>query len=433
MIETYSIKLSDVLIIIIQKQGNIMGGERVETNKINNQLIRILTYLMFMMFAMTTDAVGVIIPEIIKEFNLTHTQASAFHYGPMIAIAASGMFLGFLADRLGRKVTIIIGLSIFSLACGLFVVGNSFSFFLFLLVLSGTAIGIFKTAALALVGDITTSNADHTRTMNLVEGFFGVGAIIGPFIVSYLLANDVSWKYLYIVAGILCIGLCIVAAITQYPTYVRNQQSEQNLKQTLLIAKQPAALGFSALIAFYVITEAAIYVWMPSLLSTYTGSLESLVPWTITLFFTLRALGRFGAVWVLKHISWELAMMLFSAAICLCYVLSMVLGLGAAIILLPMSGLFMAMIYPTLNSKGISCFAKDQHGAIAGVILFFTAVAASLGPLLMAIVSDFMGGQAKYGFYVATVFAVLLFVGLTYNWKFKPAQTLLLQKQSENN
>jgi fucose permease len=33
-------------------------------------IIKWLTYLMFMMFAMTTDAVGVIIPEVMKEFNL---------------------------------------------------------------------------------------------------------------------------------------------------------------------------------------------------------------------------------------------------------------------------------------------------------------------------------------------------------------------------
>ena len=60
------------------------------------QHIRWLTYMMFFMFAMTSDAVGMIIPELIKEFNLTMTQASAFHYAPMALIALSGLFLGFL-------------------------------------------------------------------------------------------------------------------------------------------------------------------------------------------------------------------------------------------------------------------------------------------------------------------------------------------------
>ena len=47
-----------------------------------------------------------------------------------------------------------------------------------------------------------------------------------------------------------------------------------------------------------------------------------------------------------------------------------------AVYLLPFSGLFMSVIYPTVNSKGISCFRKTEHGAVAGVILFFTCGAA---------------------------------------------------------
>ena len=150
----------------------------------NLRLIRWLTFLMFTMFAMTTDAVGVIIPEIIKEFGLSLTQASAFHYAPMIAIAFSGIAFGFLADKLGRKYTILIGLGIFAVACFLFSFGKQFEFFIALLLVSGCAIGIFKTGALALIGDISANTHEHTRTMNTVEGFFGVGAIIGPALVA---------------------------------------------------------------------------------------------------------------------------------------------------------------------------------------------------------------------------------------------------------
>ena len=129
----------------------------------NLALIKGLTFLMFMMFAMTTDAVGVIIPEVIKEFDLSMTAAGAFHYTTMTAIALSGILLGHLADRLGRKTTIIAGLSLFAISSFLFAAGHTFGFFLALLVVSGTAIGIFKTGALALVGDITTSDAGTHR------------------------------------------------------------------------------------------------------------------------------------------------------------------------------------------------------------------------------------------------------------------------------
>jgi fucose permease len=84
----------------------------------------------------------------------------------------------------------------------------------------------------------------------------------------------------------------------------------------------------------------------------------------------------------------------------------------------------MSIVYPTLNSKGISCFPRSQHGAAAGVILFFTAASAALGPLAMAAVSDAYG-STDAGFALATVFAFLLFAGLLLNWIFEPARRRL--------
>ena len=376
--------------------------------------IKLLTYMMFFVFAMTSDAVGVIIPELISTYGLNLTQASAFHYIPMIFIAISGLFLGYLADKWGRKNTIVIGLSLFSLACFLFSAGNSFVYFLSLLALIGVAVGLFKTGALALIGDISTSNKEHTATMNTVEGFFGVGAMIGPAIVSYLLVSGVSWKYLYICAAILCVLLCLAAMRANYPKTIKHTEDSISLKNSLKLMTDPYALGFSLAIALYVATEVAIYVWMPTLLIGYDGSLLWLATYALTVFFALRAGGRFLGVWMLKHFSWQQVMWWFSLSVFLCYLGTVIIGVNAAVVLLPLSGLFMSMIYPTLNSKGISCFPQAKHGAIAGVILFFTAVSAAIAPLLMGIVSDLFG-HVSYGFYLATFFAAILALLALYN------------------
>src|SRR5438034_6925734 len=119
-------------------------------------LIKGLTYAMFMMFAMTTDSVGLIIPEIIKTFRLTLTAAGTFQYATMAGIAVAGLCLGTLADRLGRRRTIVIGLTVFAAASFLFAAGKSFLFFVVLMSVSGLAIGVFKTGALALVGGLST-------------------------------------------------------------------------------------------------------------------------------------------------------------------------------------------------------------------------------------------------------------------------------------
>ena len=386
-------------------------------------IIKWLTFFMFMMFAMTTDSVGVIIPEVIKEFHLSMTVGGAFHYAAMSGIAFAGFFLGYLADKIGRKKSIILGLVLFALNSYLFSVGRSFAFFVVLLVISGVAIGIFKTGALALIGDISQSTVEHTATMNTVEGFFAVGAIIGPAIVAHLLAGGTSWKWLYVIAGTICVLLIVAASFVKYPQTAGSSESV-DLKRTLQMMKNPYALGFSAAIFLYVTVESAVYVWMPTLLAGYQGRLIWVATYAISIFFVLRAGGRFIGSWVLARLNWATVVTIFSLAILLCFGISMLAGVRVAILLLPLSGLFMSVLYPTLNSKGISCFRKPEHGAVSGVILFFTCVAAVLGPLAMGVVSDHFG-DPKYGFVLATVFAALLFVALLLNQIFNPARNRL--------
>jgi fucose permease len=177
----------------------------VARTPMNMSLIKGLTYVMFAMFAMTTDSVGIIIPEIVKTFRLSLTAAGSFQYATMAGIALAGFFLGHLADRYGRKTTIVIGLTLFAASSYLFLAGSSFVFFSILMAVSGTAIGVFKTGALALIGDISTSTAQHTSIMNTVEGFFGVGSILGPLLLSQLLRRNVPWPWLYAIAGSMCV------------------------------------------------------------------------------------------------------------------------------------------------------------------------------------------------------------------------------------
>lgn len=395
-----------------------------ELNAMPLKRIKWLTYMMFFVFAMTSDAVGVIIPELIKDYGLTLTQASAFHYVPMIFIALSGLFLGFLADKLGRKSVICLGLLLFAGASFTFSSVNQYSVFILLLAIVGSSIGLFKTGALALIGDISKNSKEHTQTMNKVEGFFGIGAMVGPAIVSYLLVSGTSWKYLYIVAAIICVALCVIALFSDYPEVKKDEQEAISLTKTLHMMKDRHALGFSIAIALYVAVEVAIYVWMPSLFADYKGSYMWLATYALSIFFALRAGGRFLGAWMLSFLNWQTVMLVATTAVAICYALAMVFGNDVAIWALPASGLFMSVIYPTLNSKGISCFPKYQHGAVAGVILFFTAVAAALGPFIMGYVSDLFG-NITYGFYIALAFSVLLAAFAFYNWLKDPAQVAL--------
>jgi fucose permease len=386
--------------------------------------IKGLTYMMFMMFAMTTDSVGIIIPEVIKTYNLSLTAAGAFHYANMGAIAVAAIFLGFLADLLGRKMTIVLGLVLFALNSYLFAIANSYAWFVLLLIVSGASIGIFKTGALALIGDISSSTNEHTTTMNMTEGFFGVGAIIGPAIVARLLLGGISWKYLYVIAGTLCVLLLITALLAKYPQTMKKSSDPIDLRRTFHISKNKYALGFSTACFLYVVVECAVYVWLPTYLKEHPATSVFMMAYVVSIFFVLRAAGRFVGAWVIARWQWTTVLLVFSGAILACFLGAMFGGPNATVYLLALSGIFMSVIYPTLNSKGISCFPKSEHGAVSGVILFFTCCGAALGPLVMGAVSDWFG-DLRFGFGLATICAALLFVGMVYNWIADPTRDVL--------
>jgi fucose permease len=399
--------------------------ERSLKDRSNLAVVKTLTYAMFAMFAMTTDSVGVIIPEVIRTFRLSLTAAGSFQYATMGGIAVAALLLGQLADRIGRRRTIIAGLTLFAAACFLITTGNSFVFFAALLGLSGIAIGVFKTGALALIGDLSSSTTEHTSIMNMLEGFFGIGAIVGPAVLARLLGAGLPWTRLYLLAGAICAILIAFASLVRYPEAARST-ADRGGSGISAAAKNPYVLAFSTAAFLYVGVEAAVYVWMPTLLAGYSGNAVTLAAYAVSVFFLLRAAGRFLGAWLLTRYRWQAVLAVFSGSIVLCFAASVVGGVRSAVYALPLSGLFMSVIYPTINSKGISCLPKAEHGAGAGVILFFTCVSAVAAPLAIGAVSDAFG-QIAYGFWLATGFAAMLFAGLLFNWVTNPTRAVLEQ------
>jgi fucose permease len=168
---------------------------------------------------------------------------------------------------------------------------------------------------------------------------------------------------------------------------------------------------------------------MPTLLAGAGGAPAVWAAYSLSIFFLLRAAGRFLGAWMLTRLPWQAVLAVSTAAILACFALSMTAGLTAAVYLLPLSGLFMSVVYPTLNSKGISCLPKSGHGAAAGVILFFTCASAVVTPMAIGAVGD-ATGDIHFGFWLATGLAALLFTGAFLNWLLDPTRAVLARSDA---
>ncbi len=223
----------------------------------------------------------------------------------------------------------------------------------------------------------------------------------------------------------MCVLLILIALSVRYPrrASASTKAEPADLKSVFAVAKNRFVLLFSLGLFLYVAVEAAIYVWMPTFLAGYDGPGQWVAVYSISIFFLLRAGGRFLGAWMLTRLSWSAVLAICSGLILACFASSIAGGVAWGVYSLPLSGFFMSVIYPTINSKGISSVPKSEHGAAAGVLLFFTCLSAVLAPLSMGAISDAMGGPI-YGFILATGFAALLFVGLVLNSVFNPAREI---------
>jgi fucose permease len=345
----------------------------------------------------------------------------------MLGIGIAGFGLGWMADYFGRAIAIRLGLSLFALSALVIVLVNGFDLILAAIFIAGLAIGIFKTGALALVAELSPNSVAYTSTMNLLEGFFGVGAIVGPLLIAVLLKAHLSWRGLYVVAAMLCVVLIGLSFLVQYPKRVVVASDSVPTRSRSLwdCLMDPYVLGFSIAAFLYVAIECSIYVWMPTLLKKLSLSWIEWSTYALPAFFIMRAFGRFLGVWAVEFFGWERTILVAALAILACFVLAVGSDIQVAAVTLPLSGLFMSVLYPTINSKGIGIALVQDQSTVAGVILAFTCLGAALGPWSMAVLSE-QTQDPLSGFQLATVIAGVFALLAAWNYWAKPAQARLL-------
>lgn len=89
--------------------------------------------------------------------------------------------------------------------------------------------------------------------------------------------------------------------------------------------------------------------------------------------------------------------------------------LGAPIVayIFPLMGIFLAPIYPTINSVILSSLPKHAHSSMSGLIVVFSALGGTLGSIITGNVFEFFDGSTA--FYASLIPMTLLLIAV---WKF---------------
>ena len=175
--------------------------------------------------------------------------------------------------------------------------------------------------------------------------------------------------------------------------------------------------------------------WLPTFNSKVLSLPATLSIQMASILAASTAVGRFAAGIVLRRIHWFNVLMicLFSAGILVLVAIPLaqstaghpVTGwadapLGAFVF--PLIGLFIAPIYPAINSVILSTLPPRQHAPMSGLIVIFSALGGTTGSIITGNIFETYGGQSAFYFSLVPI-GVLLVCLFFFN---------RIQKKSEN-
>lgn len=377
-------------------------------------LALILTYVIF---AILLNSVGTVIMQVIHHYAVSKQSASILEGFKDLPIAFVSLFIAAFLPRLGYKLALQIGLALVTLACFAMPLLPSFLttkvFFLAL----GASFALTKVSVYASIGTITNNQQEHASLLNTVEGFFMVGVLLGNWLFSLFISESPAtrhdWLTVYWLLGALCVINFIILSYTTIPGSSKPSNGEflQDFRNMIKLSYESLVLIFVISTFMYVLIEQSISTWLPTFNHEILQIPRAMSVQLAGLMAGALALGRLLAGVLLKKMPWHtlLSICIVSMAALLILILpaTETIRISAAqtlswknapiaAFMLPLLGLFMAPIYPAINSVMLSSLPKSQHAAMTGLIVIFSALGGTTGSLITGNLFNLFGGQKAF-------------------------------------
>lgn len=399
-------------------------------NKSSTACIKFSLFLTYFVFAILLNSVGTVIARVIENYDVSKTDASLLEAFKDLPIAIVSFLVASILPRLGFRNAMMIGLAIVSLACMSMPLMPSFLTTKMLFLCIGVSFALVKVSVYCSVGLITDGKKQHASFMNTVEGIFMVGTLAGLWLFSAFIEDDPksqSWLTVYWVLAAMCAINIFILFITKMDesgarSTECNRMSDDFLGM-LWLAKKPLALIFIISVFMYVLIEQGIQTWLPTFNQEVLKLPSDMSVQAASIFAACLAIGRLSAGVVLSRVTWFPFIAICILAMAGLMLISMPMSHGLvehpemdwfnaplAVFIFPLIGLFMAPIYPAINSVMLSALPKHQHSAMTGLIVIFSALGGTTGSRITGYTFEHFTGQTA--FYMSLIPMAVMLVAL---------------------
>ncbi|AEF80720.1 MFS transporter [Leadbettera azotonutricia] len=371
-----------------------------------NPLLLVVIYGDIALYGFVSSMRGVTFPLIKNGFG-----ASYYEQGLMTALISfvavcfcviPGMFM----SRFGLKKTIASGFIVMSLGMASLYLASSFWMAAALLLILQAGFGFFEIGLNGMGVRIFTVRSG--LMLNFLHFFFGFGAIGGPRLAGFLINKlGLSWQHVYPIALIPVFILFAVSMIAQFPGKMKNEEAVSNQPEArktetapdqisiFRALKEPMVWIFGLIMGFVCSIEACSISWS----GLYLQDVFGLDPATtgaafVSAFFLLYSLSRLFGGFFIEKIGYVKVTIAASFITTILLLASFCLG-RPGIYLLPVSGIFIALPYPTILAVSIGVF-KEKAQAMSPAIISIAFVLNGLAQFGFGISNRFIGAAWAY-------------------------------------
>lgn len=397
---------------------------------LHNWRIKFALFLVYFVFAILLNSVGTVILQVMSNYDLAHRDAAILEAFKDLSIAGVSFLVASFLPRLGFRRAMMVGLAVVAIAAAMQPIAPSFLTSKLMFLATGVAFALVKVSVFATVGLITDSRREHASFMNVLEGTFMIGVLTGGLLfgafVDAVNPKSQEWLNVYWVLS----GLAVLSLLVFLFTPINERESQadnvtspgEDFVAMLRLATMPLALVFILSVFLYVLIEQGIGTWLPTFNKEVLMMPADMSIQTGAVIFPLAiAIGRLSAGAVMARFSWypvlNICVVAMAALVLLVLPLAeniepqtgMTWGSApVAAFAFPLIGLFMAPIYPAINSAVLSALPTHRHAAMTGLIVIFSALGGTTGSLITGQVFGALGGQTAFYFSLVPIAGILV-------------------------
>ncbi len=406
----------------------------IYTLAMSNFRIKLSLFLNYFVFAILLNSVGTVILQVQNNFDISKGAASVLEAFKDLSIAITSFIIASQVARIGYKRTMLISLALVSIICMMMPAIKSFPGTKLLFACVGIGFALVKVTVFSTITLVTKNDKEHLSLMSFLESFFMVGILCGNFFFGYFVDDSnpksTEWFNAYYVLG----GLAILAFLLLFSTKLdessiqkaeAGKSSAEDFTDMMKLIVIPLVLVFIFCAFFYVLIEQSIMSWLPTFNKDVLKLSTSLSIQMASILSASIALGRFLAGVVLRKIDWLYVLLfcLLAAGVIVLVTVPLTKSISGNAInsladvpmvayLFPLIGLFLAPIYPAINSVILSNLPAHRHPAMSGLIVVFSALGGTTGSIITGHIFDAYGGQTAFYFSLAPIamLVILLFI-----------------------